>query len=124
MNQLSHRVIGFGIAVAMLTGSVTMRADQAPPTNVPGIDKPVIVVTNEITGTENWTSNYYYVLRGAVFVREGATLNIQAGTRVIGEAGLRCRLSDGARSRALTLPQWNDAAARLELALAGVPQST
>jgi hypothetical protein len=87
MNQLSHRAVGFGLAVAMLTGSVTMRADQAPPTNVPGIDKPVIVVTNEITGTENWTNNYYYVLRGAVFVREGATLNIQAGTRVIGEAG-------------------------------------
>ena len=87
MNQLSHKVAGFAIAVAMLTGSVAMRADQAPPTNVPGIDKPVIVVTNEITGTETWTSNFYYVLRGAVFVREGATLNIQAGTRVIGEAG-------------------------------------
>ncbi len=61
--------------------------DQAPPVNVPGIDKPVIVVTGEITGTANWTSNNYYVLRGAVFVRDGATLNIAAGTRVIGEAG-------------------------------------
>ena len=29
----------------------------------------------------------YYVLRGAVFVRDGATLNIQAGTRIIGESG-------------------------------------
>jgi hypothetical protein len=87
MNQLSPKVAGFIIAVAMVAGAVTMRADQAPPTNVPGIDKPVIVVTNEITGTENWTNNYYYVLRGAVFVRAGATLNIQAGTRVIGEAG-------------------------------------
>jgi hypothetical protein len=87
MNQSSHQVAGFAIAVAMLTGAVTMRADQAPPTTVPGIDKPVIVVTNEITGTETWTSNFYYVLRGAVFVREGATLNIQAGTRVIGESG-------------------------------------
>src|SRR5690606_16627516 len=27
------------------------------------------------------------VLRGAVFVRDGGTLNIQAGTRVIGESG-------------------------------------
>ena len=34
----------------------------------PGIDKPVMVVTGEITGTETWT-NIYYVLRGAVFVR-------------------------------------------------------
>ena len=47
-------------------------ADQAPPVNVPGIDKPVIVVTGEVTGTETWTSTNYYVLRGAVFVREGA----------------------------------------------------
>jgi hypothetical protein len=64
-----------------------MAADQAPPVNVPGIDKPVIVVTGSITGTENWTSNNYYVLRGGVFVEQGATLNIGAGTRVIGESG-------------------------------------
>jgi hypothetical protein len=54
---------------------------------VPGIDKPVIVISGRLTGTVNWTNNYYYVLRGAVFVEEGATLNIQAGTRVVGEAG-------------------------------------
>ena len=48
------------------------RRDQAPPVNVPGIDKPVIVVTGEVTGTETWTNNFYYVLRGAVFVRDGA----------------------------------------------------
>ena len=62
-------------------------ADQAPPVNVPGIDKPVIVVTGEVTGAETWVSTNYYVLRGAVFVRAGGTLNIQAGTRVIGESG-------------------------------------
>jgi len=60
---------------------------QAPAVTVPGIDKPVIVVTGEIEGTENWTNNFYYVLRGAVFIPDGATLNIQAGTRVIGESG-------------------------------------
>ncbi len=88
MNQMSKRFAGIAVAAAMLAGAgTTIRADQAPPANVPGIDKPVIVVTNEITGTESWTNNFYYVLRGAVFVREGATLNIQAGTRVIGEAG-------------------------------------
>jgi hypothetical protein len=61
--------------------------DQAPPVNVPGIDKPVVVVTGEVTGTESWVNTNYYVLRGTVFVQEGATLNIQAGTRVLGEAG-------------------------------------
>jgi hypothetical protein len=64
-----------------------LSSNQAPPVNVPGIDKPVVVVTGEVAGTETWTNANYYVLRGAVFVREGATLNIQAGTRVIGESG-------------------------------------
>lgn len=84
MKQMSYRLAGLALVVAMLTGGVTPVSTQ---TSVPGIDKPVIVVTGEITGTVNWTSNFYYVLRGAVFVNEGATLNIAAGTQVIGEAG-------------------------------------
>lgn len=74
-------------AVLLFAATVPVRSDQQPPVNVPGIDKPVIVVTGRINGTESWTNNFYYVLRGAVFVESGATLNIQAGTRVIGEAG-------------------------------------
>ena len=84
MKQMSYRLAGFALMVAMLAGGVAPVSTQ---NTVPGIDKPVIVVTGEITGTVNWTSNFYYVLRGAVFVNEGATLNIAAGTRVIGEAG-------------------------------------
>ncbi len=84
MKQTSYRLAGLALVVAMLTGGVAPVSTQ---TNVPGIDKPVVVVTGEITGTVNWTSNNYYVLRGAVFVNEGGTLNIAAGTRVIGEAG-------------------------------------
>ena len=87
--QLSR--IAFGLAVAAglaISGPVArLSSEQAPPVNVPGIDKPVVVVSGEITGAESWVSSNYYVLRGAVFVREGATLNIAAGTRVIGEAG-------------------------------------
>ena len=84
MKQMSYKLAGLAIAVAMLTGGVVPVSTQ---TTVPGIDKPVVVVTGEISGTANWTSNNYYVLRGAVFVNDGATLNIAAGTRVIGEAG-------------------------------------
>jgi len=88
MKQMSYKVAGLALAAALLTGGVApVFTAQAPPATVPGLDKQVIVVTGEITGTENWTSTYYYVLRGAVFVEEGATLNIAAGTRVIGEAG-------------------------------------
>ena len=64
-----------------------VRSDQSAPVNVPGIDKPVIVVTGRVTGNETWTSANHYLLRGAVFVEEGAVLNVQAGTRVVGEAG-------------------------------------
>jgi hypothetical protein len=80
--------LGLAAAAALSIFPVaTLRSDQAPPVNVPGIDKPVIVVTGSITGTESWVSTNYYVLRGAVFVEDGATLNIAAGTRIIGESG-------------------------------------
>ena len=74
-------------AVLALVRAATMSADQAPPVNVPGIDKPVIVVTGDVAVNETWINANYYVLRGAVFVRSGSTLNIAAGTRVIGESG-------------------------------------
>jgi len=77
----SAAVIGLVVALGTLVFT-----DQAPPVTVPGIDKPVVVVTNEVTGNETWVNTNYYVLRGAVFVRDGATLNIQAGTKVIGES--------------------------------------
>ena len=35
-------------AVLALVRAATMSADQAPPVNVPGIDKPVIVVTGDV----------------------------------------------------------------------------
>jgi hypothetical protein len=88
MKGITRTLAGLGLAAGFTVMSVTyVSSDQAPPVNVPGIDKPVIVVTGQITGTESWTNTNYYVLRGAVFVRDGGTLNIQAGTKVIGEAG-------------------------------------
>ena len=88
MNRISRNIgwVAF-LGVLTLAQIAQVSSDQAPPVNVPGIDKPVIVVTGSITGTESWTNNNYYVLRGAVFVEDGATLNIQQGTRVVGEAG-------------------------------------
>jgi hypothetical protein len=88
MTQVTNRLAGAALCASLLAVAVApVSTDQAPPVNVPGIDKPVVVVTGEVTGSESWTNNFYYVLRGAVFVRDGGTLNIQAGTRVIGEAG-------------------------------------
>jgi hypothetical protein len=88
MNHVSRTLTALAIGAVLTLGQVAgLRGDQAPPVTVPGIDKQVIVVTGSVTGTENWTNNFYYVLRGAVFVEDGGTLNIAAGTRVIGEAG-------------------------------------
>jgi hypothetical protein len=86
--QFSRIAFGLAVAVGLSVVPVArLSSEQAPPVNVPGIDKPVIVVTGEIAGTESWVSSNYYVLRGAVFVPNGATLNIAAGTRIIGESG-------------------------------------
>ena len=88
MNKVSRNLAAAVFGAAFLAGQVvSLRGQQAPPVTVPGIDKPVIVVTGSITGSETWTSANYYVLRGAVFVEQGGTLNISAGTRVIGESG-------------------------------------
>jgi hypothetical protein len=84
----SHIALGLAAAAALsILPVATLRSDQAPPVSVPGIDKPVVVVTGSIQGTESWVNTNYYVLRGAVFVEDGATLNIAAGTRIIGESG-------------------------------------
>jgi hypothetical protein len=104
MHRTTRIVAGLAICAGLiLTGIAHVATEQAPPVNVPGIDKPVIVVTGEVSNGETWTPNNYYVLRGAVFVREGVTLNIQAGTWVIGEAGSVGTLivSQGGRLNAL-----------------------
>jgi hypothetical protein len=82
--QFASLALAAGLATILTVGVST---DQAPPVTVPGIDKPVVVVTGSVAGNETWTNTNYYVLRGAVFVPQGATLNIEAGTRVIGESG-------------------------------------
>jgi hypothetical protein len=86
--QFRRIAVGLALAAGLSTLPVTsLRSDQAPPVNVPGIDKPVIVVTGDVGTNETWTNTNYYVLRGAVFVRSGSTLNIGPGTRIIGESG-------------------------------------
>jgi hypothetical protein len=86
--HVSRLALGLAAATALaVTHIAPMSATLSQPTNVPGIDKPVIVATGDVDVNETWTANNYYVLRGAVFVRSGSTLNIQAGTRIVGESG-------------------------------------
>lgn len=88
----SSRLNAAALAVAAAlvlaqTRPVDTQGTTRTPVNVPGIDKPVVVVSGTIAGAETWSNSNYWVLRGAVFVDEGAELNIQAGTTVIGESG-------------------------------------
>ncbi len=77
------------MATLALVGALALAGTRPVHTQqtVPGIPKPVVVVSGRITSAANWTSSFIYVLRGAVFVEDGATLNIQAGTLIVGEAG-------------------------------------
>jgi hypothetical protein len=43
-----------------------------------------VIVSGNLTGTINWTKNNVYQLDGRVRVQDGATLNIEAGTRIEG----------------------------------------
>ena len=55
-----------------VTGRTAVAPSRRRRSTCPGIDKPVIVVTGDVTGTETWANTNYYVLRGAVFVADGA----------------------------------------------------
>jgi hypothetical protein len=85
--QRVRPIVAALIAAAFFAIGPNLSSHQSIPVMVPGIDKPVIVVTGEIVGDETWMNQFYYVLRGAVFVRENANLFIQAGTTIIGESG-------------------------------------
>jgi hypothetical protein len=50
-----------------------------------GSGAQVTRVSGSITSSTTWTANNTYLLQGAVFVRAGATLTIEAGTKVVGE---------------------------------------
>jgi hypothetical protein len=49
-------------------------------------DKPTVVVSGTIGSDTTWTADTNWVLQGAVFVDNGATLNIEAGTRIYGQS--------------------------------------
>ncbi|MEX0982107.1 MAG: hypothetical protein WD577_00335 [Bacteroidales bacterium] len=47
----------------------------------------VVIVTNNVTEDATWTSDKVYVLGGRIAVEDGATLTIQPGTIIKGQAG-------------------------------------
>lgn len=57
--------------------------DTETPTNP--TDKDVVVVSGEITANTTWSANKIYLLKGFVFVSNGATLTIEPGTIIKGD---------------------------------------
>lgn len=58
--------------------------DDGPTTELPGEEN---LVTGDITSDVTWETGNTYILAGRIFVNEGATLTIQPGVIVKGEAG-------------------------------------
>ncbi len=72
-------------AGVLLTGEPALTQSTTDCRRVYGIDKAVCVVSGRITGDTTWSSDSYWVLRGAVFVEAPARLTIDAGTEIFGE---------------------------------------
>jgi hypothetical protein len=90
MKLPSFKMVIAAVGAACVLAQVSPVSTQVrsrTPRNVPGITKPVVVVSGRIAANETWSSGSFWVLRGAVFVPEGVTLTIQPGTTVIGESG-------------------------------------
>ncbi|MBC7570886.1 MAG: IPT/TIG domain-containing protein [Spirosoma sp.] len=68
-------------------GPISVSANGAKATSTANFvigNKVVVSVSGELTGTINWTKDKVYLLKGYVYVTNGATLNIQAGTIIRG----------------------------------------
>ncbi|MBU6157561.1 MAG: T9SS type A sorting domain-containing protein [Bacteroidetes bacterium] len=49
---------------------------------------PNVTVNTEITTNTTWTSNNVYLIQGLIYVKNGATLTIQPGTKILGDANI------------------------------------
>ena len=65
--------------------SPTVQTQLSPPASVPGIPQPVVVMQGRITTDLTLAAGFIYVLRGAVFIEEPATLTIEPGVLIAGE---------------------------------------
>ena len=81
------RLCGLAARGPALTPPRTVSTEQAPPVNVPGIDKPVIVVTGEVRAPKTGRTTTTTCCAARCSSARAPRSNIQAGTVVIGEAG-------------------------------------
>lgn len=63
------------------------KEENKTPTPTPPQESDVVRVTQNISANETWTANKTYILGGRIAVLSGATLTIEPGTVIKGEAG-------------------------------------
>lgn len=91
MKTLAHQTL-LAAAVAGLVASAGAPVSTqvvGPAVNVPGLARPVRVLRGDFTRDLTLTCDTFWVLRGAVFVREPARLIIEPGTTIVGETATR-----------------------------------
>ncbi len=73
-------VLAIGALTLVACGGGDTGSSPTPPAS-----PEVVAVSGEITSDTTWAPNKQYLIQGAVFVRTGATLTIQAGTTIFGD---------------------------------------
>ncbi|MBL7772182.1 MAG: T9SS type A sorting domain-containing protein [Chitinophagaceae bacterium] len=69
---------------------------------------PVVTITGNLVGNVNWSNDTIYLLQGKVYVKSGATLNIEPGTVIKGDkttAGSALIVTRGAKIYAIGTAQ-------------------
>mgnify|MGYP001816112716 CR=1 FL=1 len=87
---------GAGSVILAVTDNNTLAASQTAVFTIEAADNTV-TVTNNITSDETWSAANTYILASRIAVEDGATLTIEPGTLIKGEAGT------GANATALLL---------------------
>lgn len=73
--------------LAVTIGLFSCGKDTSTPTPTPTTEPDVITVTQNISADETWSSDKTYILGGRISVISGATLTIEPGTVIKGQAG-------------------------------------
>ena len=71
--------------VASVSGQNTSGFSTDASITTPVAQTPTVEVTADVTTNTTWTSDKIYILKGFIHVANGATLTIQAGTRIQGD---------------------------------------
>lgn len=81
-----HRVLGTSVLLSVLLAACSSDTSTGPVTqNPPPSTNRTAILSGSIASNRTLTADTTYILRGFVYVNSGATLTINAGTRIVGD---------------------------------------